>query len=650
MAEIIPEKEDTTIETDETSKFGTKFGVYALRDDEGTPYVLGLRELTTKSAKDTLDTFKEILFDLDNRYYTSQNLISQNILFHIRNTMSDRAATEMKFNSLLESYREEILPEVVRDWEDLNDDDKRVIGRLNNFFCGLHSLVHIAEVADKAILQTETTNFDGNIPKHGSSFSKKTESGTTRLIRTACKAFSYQGDPKSGCHGPFMSFIKEFLTENNFQSLPLTPFKGNRFNILFHNAGVIYLFHKKMTDFLKDHGSNPWVLFDLKVDFFVAGCKALGLVCKLITTPLWNLIEKKNIHIFDMNDCYLKLTTFLEDAANNVDNFMSGNLLPFGDDTNIKRDKIYEELVCASEHDADTSTILHVVLPAIAKLTKAHFKDHLPGGIYENPDTQKRKETMSVAKHNKFSESVFAYLDSLMRHKPHIKTLSAEAYIMFAMNRTSKWLEEKDDETVRTELKEAYKNVEATRKKFKERKEEIVRRKREILQEKLRKAELDRPKKEEESLKQTNDILYWGLWQTEDQVDVVLASMNVKAKIEALKAQFRFRKNILKQKASESHLYNFSRAEDSGRKNMAWTQLANNLKILIRESYSLSEGTSSEGTLNIVGKNISHRFESEGNDVWYDGHVVSQVSLLEFKLTMLQLEFYVQTYNLSLYL
>jgi len=134
LAESISQKENTTIETDETSKFGTTFGVYAVRDSEGNPYVLGLRELVTKSGKDTLQVFKEILFYLDQRYYTANNLASQNILYNIRNTMSDRAATEIKFNKLLESYREEILPHIVRDWNDIHDEDQKVISRLNNFF------------------------------------------------------------------------------------------------------------------------------------------------------------------------------------------------------------------------------------------------------------------------------------------------------------------------------------------------------------------------------------------------------------------------------------------------------------------------------------------------------------------------------------
>lgn len=84
LSEEISKKENTTIETDETSKFGTKFGVYAVRDSTGNTYVLGLRELVTQSGKDTLDTFKEILFDLDQRYYDAKNLVSQNILYHIK--------------------------------------------------------------------------------------------------------------------------------------------------------------------------------------------------------------------------------------------------------------------------------------------------------------------------------------------------------------------------------------------------------------------------------------------------------------------------------------------------------------------------------------------------------------------------------------
>ena len=82
-----------------------------------------------------MDTFKQILWDLDKVYYDpNNNLTSQNVLFNIHNTMSDRAATEAKFNELLEAYREEILPEMIKDWKNLSEELHSNLTRLNNFF------------------------------------------------------------------------------------------------------------------------------------------------------------------------------------------------------------------------------------------------------------------------------------------------------------------------------------------------------------------------------------------------------------------------------------------------------------------------------------------------------------------------------------
>ena len=55
LSDELPHQLNTTIETDETSKFGHKYGAYAIRDHTGRPYVVGLRDLVTKSSKDTLD-------------------------------------------------------------------------------------------------------------------------------------------------------------------------------------------------------------------------------------------------------------------------------------------------------------------------------------------------------------------------------------------------------------------------------------------------------------------------------------------------------------------------------------------------------------------------------------------------------------------
>jgi len=65
------------------------------------------------------------------------------------------------------------------------------------------------------------------------------------------------------------------------------------------------------------------------------------------------------------------------------------------------------------------------------------------------------QEGKSVHKHNQFSESVFGYLDQLLRVKPNISTLSAEAYALFSNNQTAAWLNSKSSEDREKIVKQA---------------------------------------------------------------------------------------------------------------------------------------------------------------------------------------------------
>ena len=60
-----------------------------------------------------------------------------------------------------------------------------------------------------------------------------------------------------------------------------------------------------------------------------------------VSTPLWNLLEKKDISILDMDKYYLKLSTGLQDAANNVTEFMVDNI----EDVKVKEDLVYDALI-----------------------------------------------------------------------------------------------------------------------------------------------------------------------------------------------------------------------------------------------------------------------------------------------------------------
>lgn len=50
-------------------------------------------------------------------------------------------------------------------------------------------------------------------------------------------------------------------------------------------------------------------------------------------------------------------------------------------------------------------------------------------------------DVRGVPKHNKFCERMFGYFDSLLRHRPNISTLTAEAFTLHAMNKTGEWID-----------------------------------------------------------------------------------------------------------------------------------------------------------------------------------------------------------------
>lgn len=132
--------------TDETTKQGTHYMGVEAADPTGKLWVMGLREIETKSGQDTLNIFKEILSDLD---HISQKKSSNKIIKHIVATMSDRAATEVKFNELLEEFRSTILPLVIENYDQLSPEEQQSIEKLSNFFCGLHALVNFAKSAQR---------------------------------------------------------------------------------------------------------------------------------------------------------------------------------------------------------------------------------------------------------------------------------------------------------------------------------------------------------------------------------------------------------------------------------------------------------------------------------------------------------------------
>ena len=296
-------RDNFTIQTDGTTKFGQHFGTYDVATVD-TTYVLGLRHVFSGSSQTTLDTLKEILEDLDVvQRELGSTAVSAKIVSKLKNSMSDRHAAEKLFNKMLAEYRADILPDIFAGWSELNDKEKEQVTRMNNFFCGLHFLVALADAAEATLSMWESIDLDD-----GTTCSP---SGTQRLIHTACKAFHHRGSEQAGCSTHFRTYLRQ----KNIHKVPLAAFRGNRFNIVFYDAAGVFYLKSHMVDYLKySHGQLnrllQAVLSDLGVPKYIAGCKALGIIDKIVTGPLWRHLMQSTVSILNMSNVYAKMEMF----------------------------------------------------------------------------------------------------------------------------------------------------------------------------------------------------------------------------------------------------------------------------------------------------------------------------------------------------
>ena len=62
--------------------------------------------------------------------------------------MSDHHAAKKLFNELLADYRSEISPNIVSGYTEASETEKEQLTYMNNFFCGLHFLVGLADCTE----------------------------------------------------------------------------------------------------------------------------------------------------------------------------------------------------------------------------------------------------------------------------------------------------------------------------------------------------------------------------------------------------------------------------------------------------------------------------------------------------------------------
>lgn len=606
-----------TLQTDGTTKHGQHFGTYDIATVDMT-YNLGIRHVFSGSAQNTLETLIEILDDLDVvRKEIGECDVSSKIVSKLKNTMTDRHAAEKLFANILADYRADILPDIVAGWEQMAEEEREQLTRMNNFFCGLHFLVGLADAAEEVLKVWEDTidSVEGQ---------RKT-SGTQNLIRTACKAFHHRGSEQSGCSTHFRTYLRH----KGITKIPLAAFVGNRFNILFYDAAGVFFLKSHMIEYLTNsHGSSlnrllQSVLKDLKSPYFIAGCKALGIIDKLVTGPFWRHLQSSTISILGMSGVYTNMREKFERWSSDAQKVLENEEMLFEDCTSTA-DEVASYLFEPADDDHLVQELLQLLCKAFTLTMDRLLIDHLPGGVFhEVSDPTIITETMSVPKTNVSPERDFALLDRLMAQKPNASHIALESLILFSQNKTSDWLENKTAEERERLIKAARTLTKHHRTNFKKRREEIETKRRELQEERERELAKKRAKelKEKESL--TLMIQQFGLWTTSEEVLQCVDQLRTKkAKVDALKVQINFRKKVLNQCHEDKLVFQFSH----NRQALSVDQLTQNLIKLLPGGDQPCEFSVDQICRDpelLLYQRIEHLFDCDGIETWCKGTVLS---------------------------
>ena len=624
--------EYNTLQTDGTTKFGEHYAAYDVRmAEDATTYTLGLRHVFSGSAVDTLDTFKEILDDIDSvQQAIGKEAVSANVVLKIKNTMSDRHAAEKLFNELLEDYRADLLPAVAQNWDQMTDLEKEHLTRMNNFFCGLHYLVGLADTAEETVKVWEAQSTDQ---------ASSSSSTTQRLIRTACKAFHHRGSQQCGTS----TLFRAYLRKEGIQKIPLAHFVGNRFNILFYDAAGVYYLHQHMVKFLKTiHGKQAnlllkSVLADLMNLSNIAGCRALGLIDKIVTGPLWRKLQQSSVSILQMSNVYSRLKDKFDEWSDDSSSILQGTDF-LEDGILVHEDEVWSALIESTASDVMTQELLQLLFKAFSKTTQRLLLDHLSGGKYYSVTDDMIKETASVPTTNTAPERDFAAMDRLMHEKPNACQIALESMILYSHNKSYSWLEQQTCKEREKLIQAARTLAPAIQQKFKARRQELLLRREEALvkkQQAISRREMQLIQEKEKLTKEIEKA--GGLWISRADIeDGLESSVSTAEKLRCLKLQIKFRFKVLGQTHPDKSVFKFS----CNGKQHSIAKLKQNLFKLINDEALLEENdTSSTSCINIlrhpellVGRRIQHRFKVDENLEWFDGTVLKMNKMNEFQI------------------
>lgn len=508
MREQLKGEKDVTLKYDATSKYGRHIVEVEIETEDRT-YFAGGREVPGGKAKDYVECLVDVACDVDS-----------NMLEKVSNTMTDRCVT----NNAVDRGLGEVKG-----------------GKVNSFRCATHPLDTIHKSCDKFVKAHELTL---EFPEGKQlPYQKGGESKTQATLRCVDKLFH-----DSGCGLPkeLPHYLKSRGIKGGENTVLYPRWVGNRFNIYFVNAGLYYMYDGLIKEFqtnvIKPRNQLHHAIYNMSLPGTLRPIlRALGIVSKYVTGP-WMRWQGTRQGILETSKVFTKVLDTL-DGVNPITLVNGFETTAFDDEP--KHDAVYSSLTTSTKEDDETAKILGGLLHETAEVMRRQLVDHLPGGVYHNPDEVLIQQAKSCSSNNISGERVFARIDSRMSKARSASITKAINKTQWKLNKVPAFLAGKSKEERIKIIRDAETEAPKHRQKDKERKEELRKAIRARLDDSRRELEARAQHSRESREKIIETVMEVGIWNTEEEINTGLVPLKKTKAITVLKSQIRFRTDIL---------------------------------------------------------------------------------------------------------
>uniref|UniRef100_A0A914YDU7 Uncharacterized protein n=1 Tax=Panagrolaimus superbus TaxID=310955 RepID=A0A914YDU7_9BILA len=412
----------------------------------------------------------------------------------------------------------------------------------------LHVIHNLTKVILKVLLEHEK-KVTGNI--------NVKQSSVEWLITEICRYFSSRAAAKYPSVGRWILWC----IEKGYENYTICSLLGHRFNIipiiaaqiLMNKDRLIVFINKYAPDLEKDHGlatalANPLIVMHLQI---------LAQIDSKISGPLWRAAENDE-SVLRTREYAQELLVYFNRVKQDPMIFFDSEEAPLlrfeNTEPQTPQSIALKELLGDMVPVTGCSEIIPFLASGMHDYFAAQFKFELSDDF---PDLSELEVAGAVST-NRACEAVFGYVDYLCKKSPNMSTETRSIMTVALKNQVFEWLstlsKEKYEEIIRsaTEMRVTLQQNSL---------EKAKKLKRELLEEMEKHAAaqlLSSQRNDTRLAKIQADIDKFGFWETETQMEASLSSLTPRLKIEAVKANLRYRKFVVQIGFVRDQLFRFS--------------------------------------------------------------------------------------------